>query len=264
VTLSWDGAHYAEHTAHHRAYDHVLLSRLGQPREGLRVLDVGCGVGDFTAGLLEQPSLPGASVRGVDADASMIAQARRQHGDRVDFDVCPAQALDQHLAPDSVDLLVSTACLHWLPRSDHPLFLAAARTVLADGGRLLVEFGGHGQLAEVRSVLDPLALAAGGRPPTWWFPHSDQYRPLVEGAGFSVSECTLITQPRAMADARALHGWLTSQVLVGYRPHIPEVAWDTFVEGALAGVTALVEQPDGSCDVEYVRLLVDATAMPAA
>jgi trans-aconitate methyltransferase len=138
------------------------------------------------------------------------------------------------------------------------VFLAAARRALADDGRLLIEFGGYGQLASVREVLDPLAAACGGAPPTWWFPHPDEYTPLLDAAGFEVEECVLLTQPRAMADEEALHGWLTSQVLVGYQPHIPAAAWSTFVAGALAGVTELVRRSDGSCDVEYVRILVDA------
>jgi trans-aconitate 2-methyltransferase len=255
--LVWDGAHYAEHTAHHRTYDHVLHDRLPSGSTGgLRVLDVGCGAGDFTAGLVE--ALPGAVIRGVDADPSMIDQARRAHGGTVAFDVCRAQDLPTVVETGSIDLLVSTACLHWVPQVDHPVFLAAASQALADDGRLLVEFGGHGQLAEVRGVLDPLARACGGAPPTWWFPHPDDYVPLLVDAGFAVDACTLLTQVRSMTDAEALRGWLTSQVLVGYRPRIPESSWSAFVDGAIAGVTELLRRPDGRCDVEYVRLLVDA------
>jgi trans-aconitate 2-methyltransferase len=257
--MVWDGAHYAEHTAHHRYYDHVLHDRLPTgSTAGLRVLDVGCGAGDFTAGLVE--ALPGAVIRGVDADPSMIDQARRAHGGTVAFDVCRAQDLLGVVDAGSVDLLVSTACLHWVPRDEHADFLAAAAGVLDPSGRLLVEFGGHGQLADVRGVLDPLAEACGGRAPTWWFPHPDDYAPLLAAAGFVVDECALLTQNRRMDDAEALRGWLTSQVLVGYRPRIPASAWPAFVEGAVSGVTELLRRPDGRCDVEYVRRLVEARA----
>jgi trans-aconitate methyltransferase len=195
----------------------------------------------------------------VDADPSMIMQARATHGDDpIGFDVCRAQDLGRVVPDGTIGLLTSTACLHWLPQEDHPVFLAAARRALSEDGRMVVEFGGHGQLEAVRGVLDPLAAACGGAPPTWWFPHPDEYSGLLAAAGFDVDECVLLTQPRPMADAEALHGWLTSQVLVGYRPRIPADAWPTFVAGALAGVTELVRRPDGSCDVDYVRILVDA------
>jgi trans-aconitate 2-methyltransferase len=258
--LTWDGEHYADHTAHHRAYDHVLTSRLEGVAPDADVLDVGCGVGDFTRSLIDVA--PRGTVRGVDADPSMIATARQRAADanaEVEFAVCRAQDLSTVIAPASVDLLVSTACLHWLPQADHPQFVAQAGTVLRPGGRLLLEFGGAGQLAEVRGVLDPLAVAAGGRPPTWWFASPDDYQPILAAEHFSVREAVLLHQIRPMADAEALRGWLTSQVLVGYRPWIPQAAWETFEAGAIAGVEALVRQSDGTCDVEYVRLVIDAT-----
>jgi trans-aconitate methyltransferase len=254
----WDGAHYSDHTEHHRRHDNVMTSRLSATAPDARILDVGCGVGDFTVGLL--PLVPKGTVRGVDADASMIATARsRNDGSGIAFDVCRAQDLAT-LGDGIVDLLVSTACLHWVPRGDHPAVLAGARTVLTEGGRLLVEFGGHGQLAEVRAVLDPLAVSLGGGPPSWWFAAPDQYVPLLEDAGFAVDECVLLTQTRAMPDVDAMRGWLTSQVLVGYRPHLPSATWEAFVDGAVAGVEQLLRQDDGTCDVTYVRLLVDARA----
>lgn len=258
--LEWDGEHYAEHTAHHRAYDHVLTSRLIGVEPSADVLDVGCGVGDFTQGLLAL--VPRGTVRGVDADPSMIAAARAQaaHAERaIDFEVCRAQDLSRVIAGESIDLLVSTACLHWLPQGEHPHFLAEATKVLRPGGRMLLEFGGAGQLGQVREVLDQLASAAGGQPPTWWFASPDDYVPLLTAAGFDVAEAVLLHQIRPMADPEALQGWLTSQVLVGYRPWIPEVAWSTFAAGAVAGVQALVRQDDDTCDVEYVRLVIDAT-----
>lgn len=262
MTLQWDGDHYAEHTAHHRAYDDVLLARLGRLAPDADIVDVGCGVGDFTRGLLS--FVPRGSVRGVDADPSMIATAQQRAralapNTWIAFDVCRAEDLGSVVDAASIDLLLSTACLHWLPRDHHQQFLAAANTVLRSEGRMLVEFGGAGQLEDVRGVLDPLAVALGGRPPTWWFASTTEYEPLLASAGFAIGECALVRQQRAMTDPEALRGWLTSQVLVGYRPWIPDAAWGSFVDGALARVEALVKQPDGSCDVEYVRLVIDAT-----
>jgi 2-polyprenyl-3-methyl-5-hydroxy-6-metoxy-1,4-benzoquinol methylase len=50
-----------------------LLDLLG-PRPGMRVLDLGCGMGQLTAQIAEA----GADVLGVDADAAMIARARER------------------------------------------------------------------------------------------------------------------------------------------------------------------------------------------
>lgn len=259
--LQWDGDHYASHTAHHRAYDDVLLSRLTHVADDADIVDVGCGVGDFTRGLVDL--VPNGTVRGLDADPSMIATALDRAaaaGASTSFEVCRAEQIARVLPRDSVDLMVSTACLHWLPRPQHPEFLNAAHDVLRPGGRLLVEFGGAGQLQDIRGVLDPLARAAGGQPPSWWFATVAEYTDLLEQAGFDVWECVLVRQRRAIPDAEALRGWLTSQVLVGYQASIPVQNWTTFQAGCAAGVEALVRQPDGSCDVEYVRLVIDATS----
>ena len=74
VTGSWDAALYAANTAHHRRHDDEFLAGLTLPA-GARVLDVGCGVGDFTARLATLG--PGVEVLGVDADPGMIAAATR-------------------------------------------------------------------------------------------------------------------------------------------------------------------------------------------
>ncbi|HST67744.1 MAG TPA: SAM-dependent methyltransferase, partial [Mycobacteriales bacterium] len=56
----WDAALYAANTGHHRRHDADFLGGLTLPA-GARVLDVGCGVGDFTARLarLVGADLPG-------------------------------------------------------------------------------------------------------------------------------------------------------------------------------------------------------------
>ncbi|HEX2381627.1 MAG TPA: hypothetical protein VHI95_03250, partial [Acidimicrobiales bacterium] len=45
---SWNGGLYAANTEHHRRYDDDFLATLAL-RSVDRVLDVGCGSGDFTA-----------------------------------------------------------------------------------------------------------------------------------------------------------------------------------------------------------------------
>jgi trans-aconitate 2-methyltransferase len=261
MSLTWSGDHYADHTAHHRAYDEVLLGRLtALPADGVLV-DVGCGVGDFTRGLLAR--VPHGRVIGVDADPSMIATAQKQHHDvaALTFDVLPAQELGRldAVAPGSVDAIVSTACLHWVSKLDHSAVLSGARRVLRPGGQWCVEFGGAGQLAALRVVLDPLAREFGGGAPPWFFPTADEYAALLESAGFVDIEVELVRQTRAMADAVALRGLLTSQVLVAYLTSIAPDRHAEFTDRACESVVALAEgsQPP-NYDVEYVRVLACA------
>jgi len=263
MTSTWSGEHYANNTAHHRAYDSVLLERLRPiPQDGF-VLDIGCGVGDFTAGLVQL--VPDGRVLGIDADASMIATAHQLYADTpgLSFEVLPAQRLADASRPSSVDTIISTACLHWVPEADHPEVLSAALGLLIPGGQWCVEFGGAGQLQAMRAILDELVVNFGGAVPGWFFPEASTYRSLLHDAGFADIAVELLHQSRAMADAAALRGLLTSQVLVAYLPEIPLAQQGKFVEAACDAVVAAAESGSDSgrasnYDVEYVRVVARA------
>ena len=69
---TWDGSLYAADTGHHRAYDDWFLAHF-PVRPSDRVLDIGCGSGDFT----RQVALlvPEGEVVGVDPQATMLEAA---------------------------------------------------------------------------------------------------------------------------------------------------------------------------------------------
>src|SRR4051812_31181616 len=70
----WDGAAYAANTGHHRVHDQWFL-RSFPVRPADHVLDLGCGSGDFTRVVAEM--VPDGAVVGVDAQATMLDEARR-------------------------------------------------------------------------------------------------------------------------------------------------------------------------------------------
>jgi SAM-dependent methyltransferase len=83
-----------------------------QPAPDLDWLDVGCGTGALTQGIVQQ-SRP-RSVMGIDASAGFIAHARAQMTDpRVTFDVADAQALPVESA--RFDAAVSGLVLNFVP-----------------------------------------------------------------------------------------------------------------------------------------------------
>src|SRR4051794_34932278 len=79
----WDGAAYAANTGHHRAYDDAFLAATPL-RPGDRVLDLGCGSGDFTATVAGIVGAAGHVV-GVDAQPSMLDEARARAGANQSF-----------------------------------------------------------------------------------------------------------------------------------------------------------------------------------
>ena len=89
---AWDGAAYAANTGHHRRHDAWFLERF-PVRPGDRVLDLGCGSGDFSRVVAEL--VPDGELVGVDAQPSMIAEAERVACPNQRFLVAPVQALDE-------------------------------------------------------------------------------------------------------------------------------------------------------------------------
>jgi trans-aconitate methyltransferase len=254
VTTSWDAALYAENTAHHRRHDDDFLGALTLPA-GAQVLDVGCGVGDFTARLATLG--PAVQVLGVDADPGMVATAARHASPAVRFAVCRAQQLDRVVPAASMDAVFSVAALHWVPAAEHPGMLAQVRRVLRPAGLFRAQFGGSGQIAAVKAILDAEAARLGGGPAGWFFPAPEQYRPLLEGAGFAVPAdgwIRLLRQVRSFPGPADLLGWLRSQTFPAYEPTLPDSAVAAFRDRVEGRAVAELRRADGSYDLDFVRL----------
>lgn len=156
----WDGTAYAANTAHHRVHDEWFL-RAFPVRTGDRVLDLGCGSGDFTRAVAAM--VPDGHVVGIDAQATMLDEARAVAGDVANqsFRLGSVQDLDRVFpAPvhdGTFDVVMSRSVLHWVPSNDHPGVFAAASRLVRPGGWLRVECGGAGNVPAVVRVLDGIS-----------------------------------------------------------------------------------------------------------
>lgn len=252
MTAAWDGELYSANTAHHRAYDAAVLEGVSVPADG-RIVDIGCGVGDFTRSLAAL--VPSGSVLGLDSSAEQIAAARAAgEGERVTFATCAAQRLGEVVPAGSADLVISVACLHWVPWEDHPAVLREVGEALKQGGTFRAEFGGAGQIADARRVLDEESERLGGPVSPWTFPTDEEYRELLVAAGFDVSWVRLLRQRRSMPTLDALLGWLRSQVSIAYLPRLDASVVTDFTAAVERRVVAELRRPDGTYDQDYVRL----------
>lgn len=103
-------------------------------RDGMRVLDVGCGLGGTLASLNER--FAGLDLVGVNIDARQLEWAARAvqpaNGNRVRWVEADACALP--FAAGSFDVVLAVECVFHFP--SRATFLAGAAKVLAPGGRL--------------------------------------------------------------------------------------------------------------------------------
>ena len=118
---------------------------------GEEVLDIGCGTG--TLAVEAARTAPGLRVTGLDADASILARARKRAaaaGVEIGFDEGTSTALPY--PAESFDVVLSTLFFHHLPDDAKRATAAELLRVLRPGGRLVVGDVGRPQ--------DPLMRAA--------------------------------------------------------------------------------------------------------
>lgn len=171
------------------------------PREGERILDLGCGDGPLTARIAEA----GAQVTGLDASPDMIAaaQARGLDAHVLDGHDLAAWAADQ--AP--FDAVFSNAALHWMTRPE--AVFAGVAAALKPGGRFVAEQGGFGNVAAVCTAMSAVLGARGvswGARDLWSFPSPDEQAARLEAAGFAVESIALIPRPTPVP--AGLSAWL--------------------------------------------------------
>lgn len=252
----WEGADYAANTSHHRAFDEWFFRDLPL-RPSDRVLDLGCGSGDFTRSVAER--LTDGEVVGVDAQPSMIEEAVARSAANQSFLVGRVQDLAELLGPDQrpFDLVFSRAVLHWVPAAEHPGVLAQVHRLLRPGGWARIECGGGDNVQRLTDWLDPISARHGGPGQPWTFFGAGRYLGLLEDAGFEVGaeagSFVRTTAQHRPFDRASVTGWLTSQCLAAYEAGMPRQHHAAFRAEVFARLDELA-LPDGSFDQTFVRL----------
>jgi trans-aconitate 2-methyltransferase len=197
----WNAGLYDASHAFVWEFGRDLLALLA-PQPGERILDVGSGTGHLTAEITRA----GAQVLGIDRSAAMIAQARENFSGLLfeTHDIC-ALPFDSEF-----DAIFSNAVLHWVQPPETAA--AAMARALKPGGRLVFEFGGHGNIRVLLEgsyrALRQLGFPQPERFNPWYFPSVAEYSAILERCGIEVTCALLFDRPTPLQDGdRGLENW---------------------------------------------------------
>ncbi len=244
----WDGRTYYRISGTMEALGLEVLERL--PLSGDEtVLDAGCGSGRITQALIER--LPRGHVIGVDENASMIEAAARRLPGGTELHVM--DLLELRLA-QPLDAILSTATFHWI--GDHERLFERLRGALREGGRLVAQCGGEGNIVELRAragevmAREPYASRFEDFVAPWNYAGPEETEARLASAGFASAAAWLQPAPRRPEEPRAF----LSQIVLGpHVQHLPEELREPFMDD----VMGVLPEP---VTVDYVRLNIDAVA----
>ncbi|MGF1445142.1 MAG: class I SAM-dependent methyltransferase [Pikeienuella sp.] len=238
---AWSAAAYGRHARFVSDLGAPVLELL-DPRPGERILDLGCGDGALTARIAGS----GALVTGVDTSAEMVAAARARG---VAAELGDGTALSFEAAFDAV---FSNAAMHWMTEPD--AVLRGVARALRPGGRLVAEFGGHGNVAAVRTAL----IAVLGRyghatdlSDIWYFPSVAEHERRLAAAGFAVEQVALMPRPTRV-DA-GIEAWLATLAAPVIRL-LPQAERAAAIGELAALLAPALRDAQGVWWVDYVRL----------
>jgi trans-aconitate 2-methyltransferase len=244
----WDGTSYDRISGVMQSMGLEVLSRLELTGDET-VIDAGCGSGRVTEALLER--LPRGHVIGVDGSESMIEAASERLGDGPELLVGDLLELE---VSEPADAILSTATFHWI--GDHERLFARLRACLREGGRLVAQCGGEGNIVELRrramivGAHDPFAEYLERFRPPWNYAAPDVTGERLLGAGFASAECWLTPAPQRPEHPRE---FLETIVLQPHVQALPPGLRERFMDEVL-------EELGQPVVVDYVRLNIDATA----
>lgn len=244
--VDWDAASYARVSTPQQSWADDVLARL-RLDGGETVLDLGCGAGLVTARLAAR--LPRGRVIAVDASASMVAEARRRLGGNATAVVADLRDFSW---PVPVDAVFSTATLHWVP--DHGRLWQRLRGLVRDGGAVVAQYGGRGNIPGVEQAMTELAdrtpyrdhLAGFVSP--WTFEAPETARAQAAAAGFHNVRAWTEERQAKPPDMRA---FLATAVAVTPLDVLPARLRGHYTDALFE----LLGRPE---ELHYVRLNVDA------
>jgi trans-aconitate 2-methyltransferase len=253
VSGKWKADVYAANSKGQAVWAQELIEKIDL-RGDESILDVGCGDGKITNSLSQITS---GEVVGVDFSAEMIAYAKETFETPV-FMQMDAQKLEFN---ERFDIVFSNAALHWI--SDHQGALQGIYKALKKGGRIILQMGGQGNIAQIRYIIETKVIPRypayfeGFRAP-YTFCSAEYYEKLLQEVGFTNFSARLIPKDMIHENTDAFRGWIET-TWFPYIDRVPSAMQEDFIQECVeAYIKAYPLDEKGRVHVAAVRLEVKA------
>ena len=214
--MPWDPVQYEKFKKERAAPFEDLLAMI-DVREGMSVIDLGCGPGPLTKRLAD--AFPGSDVLGIDSSQEMLEQASELSRPGLRFEQRAIEDVDGEW-----DLVFTHAAIQWLP--DHASLIPKLLSLVRPGGLLAVQLPSnfshptHMLIDEVGAE-EPYRSGLDGYVHRWGVLDVEEYAELLHAGGGSDLTVFEKVYPHVLEDADALADWMSGTALVPYMERLP-------------------------------------------
>ncbi len=230
--MTWNPDQY-EKFRNERAQPFWDLVALVRPREGMRVIDLGCGTAELSAELADKL---GAEVEAIDSSSEMLAKAK-PHPRRT-VRLADLTTLDDFGA---YDLVLSNAVFHWV--ADNERVLSRILATMRAGAQIAVQLPTNGahpshriaaevaQSAPFASLLEGFVARSGALT-------LDRYAELLFAHGFREPVCIEKIYGHVLPSTADVVEWTKGTTLTPYLARLSDADQKRFLDEYRARVVA--------------------------
>jgi len=202
------------------------LFKLINIREGMSVIDLGCGTGEITE--MISNLLPGSTVLGIDSSFDMLTKAKERERPDLQFERGSIEDVSREW-----DLIFSNASLQWV--NNHDALIPKLFSHIRNDGQLVVQIpSNHNHpsqsLLAILAQEEPFKQALRGWARTSPVLSIDRYAELLFMAGGSDITVFEKVYPHVLTDVNSILDWMRGTAVLPYFECLPEKIHEQFID----------------------------------
>ncbi|MCX7711572.1 MAG: methyltransferase domain-containing protein [Clostridia bacterium] len=204
------------------------LFELIHVKDGLKVIDLGCGTGELTRKLADQ--LPESNVLGIDSSKEMLSKSTEYIRDRVEFKCMSIEAVIE--SKEQWDLIYSAATIQWVDH--HQELIPKLVALVSKGGQIVTQFPSNDSLHTHTTVAEVVKQEPFKSALNDWTRKSpvlsiDEYAEILANSGARNITVFEKVYPQMFEDVDKLIEWVSGTMLLPYFKRLPEELHSSFI-----------------------------------